>query len=74
MNDINFLFGALRYFFNVIWGALIVIGWFTLGVFILGYIWYRVERRINKKLTQPFREAMERKNIKVVDGRSNGRG
>lgn len=70
MSDINFLFGALRYFFNVIWGALIVIGWFTLGVFILGYIWYRVERNINKKLTQPFRDAMERKDIKVVDGRS----
>ena len=45
-------------------------GGFFLLVIFLGYIWYRVERNINKKLTQPFRDAMETKNIKVVNGRA----
>ena len=69
MSDINFLFGALAWGLEVAWKPVSILGGFFVLVVALGYIWYRVERNINRKLTQPFREAMERKDIKVVDGR-----
>ena len=65
MSDINFLFGALRYFFNVIWGALIVIGWFTLGVILLGVIWFILDRIQLRQI----RRHINRKRIRIVDGR-----
>ena len=70
MSDVNFLFGALRWALGVVWKPFSILGGFFVLVVALGYIWYRVERNINKKLTQPFRDAMERKDIKMVDGRA----
>ena len=70
MHILTKLFWTVLTYLQAYWVQITeLFGGFFLLVVALGYLWYRVKRNINKKLTQPFRDAMERKNIKVIDGR-----
>jgi hypothetical protein len=59
------LWTAWTYLCNYWEKILELFGGFFLLIVLTGYVFYRVERNINRKLTQPFRDAMEDKQIRI---------